>query len=139
MPLDLHLVSGDVAVPYTKTVLKRLNTRRRRRRFSVRNRLRHNLTRPRLSVFRSNRHISAQIIDDRSGRTLVSASTLDRNLRDKIAKPYNKDAAVVVGKALAERALAAGIREVRFDRGHYKYHGRVAALADAARQAGLLF
>lgn len=126
-------------MPYVKSILKKLNAQRRRRRLSVRNRLRTNLARPRLSVFRSNRHISAQIIDDLTGRTLASASTLDRNLRDQIAKPYNKEAATIIGRVVAERALAAGIKEVRFDRGHYKYHGRVAALAEAARQAGLSF
>ncbi len=124
---------------YIKSELKKIDARRRRRRLSVRNRLRRNLSRPRLSVFRSNRHIRAQIIDDQVGRTLVSASTLDRTIRGQIAKPYNKEAAVVVGRLIAERALAAGIRQVRFDRGHYKYHGRVAALAEAARQAGLEF
>ncbi|GIW90042.1 MAG: 50S ribosomal protein L18 [Pirellulaceae bacterium] len=124
---------------FIKSELKKINARRRRRRLSVRNRLRNNLDRPRLSVFRSNRHISAQVIDDRAGRTLASASTLDRSLRDQIAKPYNKEAAAIIGRVIAERALAAGVREVRFDRGHYKYHGRVAALAEAARQAGLVF
>ncbi len=119
--------------------IKALNARRQRRQFRVRNQLRGTPDRPRVSVFRSNRHMSAQIIDDLNGRTLASAGTLDSSLRDQIAKKGNKEAAAVVGKALAERALAAGIKTVRFDRGHYKYHGRVAALADAAREAGLSF
>jgi len=81
--------------------------------------------------------MSCQVIDDTTGRTLVSASTHDEKLRDQVTKKSNKDAAAVVGKAIAERALAAGVKQVRFDRGHYRYHGRVAALADAAREAGL--
>lgn len=93
--------------------------------------------RPRLSVFRSNRHIYAQVIDDRAGRTLASASTLDATLREAGANGADADAAVAVGKLLAERALAAGITTVVFDRGGYRYHGRVKALADAAREAGL--
>jgi large subunit ribosomal protein L18 len=89
-------------------------------------------------VFRSNKHMSCQVIDDQNGRTLASASTRDRSLRDQLEKKTgNKDAAALIGKAIAERALAAGVQAVRFDRGHYKYHGRVAALADAARAAGL--
>ncbi len=95
--------------------------------------------RPRLSVFRSNRHIYAQVIDDRAGRTLASASTLDAALRDAGAAGAGADAAEAVGKLLAERALAAGVTAVVFDRGGYRYHGRVKALADAAREAGLGF
>jgi large subunit ribosomal protein L18 len=81
--------------------------------------------------------MSCQVIDDATGRTLVSASTHDEQLREKIAKKGNKEAAAEVGKAIAQRALAAGVQQVRFDRGHYRYHGRVAALADAARAGGL--
>lgn len=95
--------------------------------------------RPRLSVFRSNRHIYAQVIDDRAGRTLASASTMDAALRDPGQSGAKKEAAVAVGKLLAERALAAGVTTVVFDRGGYRYHGRVKALADAAREAGLGF
>ena len=93
----------------------------------------------RLSVFRSHRHMYAQIIDDLAGRTLVSASTLDGQLHGQIPFNGNKAAAAAVGKVIAERALEAGIREVVLDRREYKYHGRVAALADAAREAGLVF
>jgi large subunit ribosomal protein L18 len=93
--------------------------------------------RPRLSVFRSHRHISAQVIDDTAGRTLAAASTVEKELRG--SPGGNVAAAAVVGRLVAERALAKGIRRVVFDRGGYKYHGRVAALADAARQAGLEF
>ncbi len=81
----------------------------------------------------------AQIVDDLQGRTLAAASTLDPQLRDKLSKSWNKEAAQEVGRAIAERALAAGIRDVAFDRREYKYHGRVAALADAAREGGLNF
>jgi len=115
----------------------RLNRQRQRRRFRVRNRLKRGSTRPRLSVFRSHRHIYAQVIDDQQGRTLAAASTLDKELRGQIAYGGNRAAAEVVGKAIAQRALQAGIHRVTFDRGPYKYHGRVAALADAARDAGL--
>jgi len=94
--------------------------------------------RPRLTVFRSTKHIYAQIIDDEAGRTLVAASTVDKELRGEIGYGGNKDAAIAIGKALADRALKAGITAVAFDRSEYKYHGRVAALADAAREAGLV-
>ncbi len=95
--------------------------------------------RPRLSIFRSSEHIYAQVIDDSHGRTLASASTLDKSLREALTTGANKDAAAAVGKLVAERALAAGVTEVVFDRGAYLYHGRVKALADAAREGGLSF
>jgi len=116
-----------------------VNQRRQRRRFHVRNRVRGTADRPRLSVHRSHRHISCQVIDDLAGRTLVSASSLDGDLRGQVPYGGNKAAATVIGKAIADKALQAGIKEVRFDRGDSKYHGRVAALADAAREAGLVF
>ncbi|MEN0075764.1 50S ribosomal protein L18 [Roseicella sp. DB1501] len=95
--------------------------------------------RPRLSVFRSGRHIYAQVIDDAEGRTLAAASTLEKELRESLKTGADKDAAVVVGKRVAERAIAAGVTAVVFDRGPYLYHGRVKALADAAREGGLSF
>jgi len=95
--------------------------------------------RPRLAVFRSSKHIYAQVINDASGKTLVSASTLDPEIKGSVAYGGNKAAATVVGKAVAERAKRAGIDKVCFDRRSYKYHGRVQALADAAREAGLQF
>ncbi|ODN30355.1 50S ribosomal protein L18 [Fervidobacterium thailandense] len=95
--------------------------------------------RPRLSVFRSEKHIYAQIIDDTKGITLAAASTTEKALREKLQKTWNIEAAKEVGKLIAERALAKGIKEVVFDRGGFKYHGRVKALADAAREAGLKF
>lgn len=95
--------------------------------------------RPRLCVFRSLDHIYAQVIDDRSGRTLVSASSSDKDTKKTLKGGGNVAAAKVVGKAIADRAKAAGVTKVVFDRGGYKYHGRVKALADAAREAGLQF
>ena len=116
---------------------KIISRQRQRRRFRVRNHLKKHTQRPRLSVFRSLSNIYAQIIDDANGRTLASASTVDKDLRGQVKYGGNKDAAKVVGKAIAERAIAAGVKEVAFDRREYQYHGRVAALADAAREAGL--
>jgi large subunit ribosomal protein L18 len=95
--------------------------------------------RPRLAIYRSLKHIYAQVIDDRAGRTLVSASSLDKQARAQMKGGCNIAAAKVIGKLVAERALAAGIEKVVFDRGGYKYHGRVEALANAAREAGLKF
>ena len=95
--------------------------------------------RPRLSVFRSGKHIYAQIIDDLKGLTLAAASSLDEGLKAKLKTGANKDAATEVGKLIAERAIAAGVKAVVFDRGGYQYHGRVAALATAAREGGLSF
>ena len=95
--------------------------------------------RPRLCVYRSNGHIYAQVIDDRSGRTLVSASSVDKEIRKELKGGNNIAGAKVIGKKVAERARAAGIQAVVFDRGGYMYHGRVEALAGAAREAGLKF
>jgi large subunit ribosomal protein L18 len=95
--------------------------------------------RPRLTVFRSSKNISAQIIDDAAGKTIASASSLDKAVKGELAKGADKAAAAKVGKALAERAIKAGVKEVIFDRGGYMFHGRVKALADAAREAGLSF
>ena len=113
---------------------KTIARQRQRRGFRVRNRIKRDSTRPRLSIFRSHKHMYAQIIDDDAGRTLVFASTRDK---DFDAYGGNKAAAQAIGRVLAERALAAGIKEVAFDRREYKYHGRIAALAEAAREAGL--
>jgi large subunit ribosomal protein L18 len=95
--------------------------------------------RPRLSVFRSSQHIYAQIIDDAAGKTLASASSLEKNLRNSLKTGADKDAASKVGALIAERAKSAGVGAVVFDRGGYQFHGRVRALADAAREAGLSF
>lgn len=92
-----------------------------------------------MTVFRSHKHIYAQVVDDVSGRTLASASTADKTLREQVPFGGNRTAAEAIGKAVAERAQAAGIKKVCFDRGSFQYHGRVAALADAARAAGLEF
>jgi large subunit ribosomal protein L18 len=110
---------------------------RRRRRQRVRNRVKRDSVRPRMSVFRSLKHIYVQIIDDENGKTLASASTADKEVRAAVGYGGNCQAARAVGKAIAQRALAAGINQVAFDRREYRYHGRVAALADAARDAGL--
>jgi large subunit ribosomal protein L18 len=117
----------------------RLNLSRKRRTYRVSNRVKRDSTRPRLAVFRSLKHMYAQIIDDLAGRTLVAASTRDQAVREQNKATGNKTAAAAVGKTLAERALEAGIKQVAFDRRSYRYHGRVAALADAARKAGLEF
>jgi len=110
---------------------------RARRHRRVRKKIAGTDDRPRLTVFRSNRHIHAQVIDDRAGVTLVAASTVETDLR--AGSTGNIAAAETVGKLVAERAKAEGIDQVVFDRGGSRYHGRVAALADAARQAGLEF
>ena len=97
------------------------------------------LRRPRLSIHRSSMHIYAQIIDDVAGRTLAAASTLEKDLKGALKSGGNKTAAIAVGKLVAERAMKAGVKEVVFDRGSYLFHGRVKALADAAREGGLSF
>ena len=119
------------------TALLDLHGRRKRR---VRSRLRgHSAERPRLSVFRSSKHIYAQIIDDMRGVTLAAASSIDPAVKGQIKTGADKAAAVAVGKLIAERAKAAGVAKVVFDRGAYIFHGRVKALADAAREGGLAF
>ena len=118
---------------------KAILQQRERRQFRVRKRVRGNAERPRLTVFRSHKHMCAQVIDDAAGRTLAAASTTDKEVLGGLRYGGNKAAAQAIGKAIAERALAAGIKQVAFDRGGCQYHGRVAALADAAREAGLSF
>jgi len=105
----------------------------------VRQRVRGGKERPRLAVYKSGRHIYAQVIDDGSGSTLAHASSLDPGLKKESAKGGSRDAAGKVGVLVAERAKKAGVTQVVFDRGGYRYHGRVKALADAARQGGLEF
>jgi large subunit ribosomal protein L18 len=105
----------------------------------VRNRIKRDATRPRLCIFRSHKHMYAQVIDDAAGRTLASASTSDAQVREQVKYGGNKTAAAAVGKTIAQRAIDAGVKQVVFDRREYKYHGRIAALADAAREAGLVF
>ncbi len=120
---------------------KQINRQRKNRVLRVSNAVKRYSTRPRLCVFRSNTNIYAQIIDDMNSRTLVSASTRDKSLSQAIAdngtNTGNCAAAAVVGEEIAKRALEAGIRQVAFDRHGFKYHGRIQALADAARRAGL--
>ena len=110
--------------------------RKRRNRYRIRT---VSSGRPRLSVFRSNKHIYAQVIDDAKGQTVASASSLEKDMRGSLKTGANVEAAKAVGKRLAERASAKGIKQVVFDRGSYLYHGRVKALADAAREGGLDF
>ena len=116
-----------------------IEARRLRRQRRVRNRLTGTPARPRLAVFRSSKHIYAQIIDDAAGKTLAHASSLDPDIKSQQAYGGNKSAAAIVGKVVAERAKGVGIDKVCFDRRSYKYHGRVQALANAAREAGLKF
>ena len=116
-----------------------IETRRVRRQRRVRKKLTGTPERPRLCIFRSSKHIYAQVINDANGTTLASASSLDPEIKGQAAYGGNKAAATLVGKAVAERAKQAGIDKICFDRRSYKYHGRVQALADAAREAGLQF
>jgi large subunit ribosomal protein L18 len=112
---------------------------RRTRRARVRRKVRGDAERPRLSVYRSLHHIYAQVVSDETGRTLVAASTVSPTFRDEIKSKSGVTAAKLVGKVVAERCREAGINEVVFDRNGFLYHGRVKALADAAREAGLKF
>ncbi len=116
--------------------ISRFNRRKMRVRRSLRKRA---ADRPRLSVFRSGKHIYAQVIDDTKGHTLVAASSLDPAAREQVAKGSTTEAAALVGKLLAERAKDAGVVDAFFDRGGYLFHGRVKALADAAREGGMNF
>ena len=120
---------------HARTILRQ----RIRRRHRVRRFIRGTAERPRLSVFRAHKHIYAQVIDDASGRTLASASTMDKQLRETLGFGGNANAAATIGRTVAERAQAAGVKKVCFDRGEFRYHGRMAALANAAREAGLEF
>lgn len=112
---------------------------RKKRHARVRKRVIGTADKPRLNVFRSIEHIYAQLIDDSTGHTIVSASSLDKELKGKIKTGGNIEAAKMVGELIGKRAIEKGIESIVFDRGGYKYHGRVAALADSAREAGLKF
>lgn len=118
---------------------KILGKRRLRRRYHVRKKLRGSADHPRLSVHRSLKHFSCQLIDDLTGKTIISASTKDAELRGDVTVGGNCEGAALVGKAIAQRATAAGVTAVKLDRGSNKYHGRVKAFADAAREGGLQF
>ncbi len=121
--------------------MKRPSTSFERRKQRVRAALRRKTRQqhPRLSVYRSNKHIYAQVIDDTRGITLATASTMEKALRDELKNGSDKAAATRVGQLVGERAVAAGLKAVMFDRGGHRYHGRVKALADAARESGLSF
>ena len=112
---------------------------RAKKHYRLRNHISRTAERPRLAVFRSNNHMYAQIIDDTVGNTLVSASTLQKDVKAELEKTNNVDAAAYLGKVIAEKALEKGIKEVVFDRGGFIYQGKIAALAEAAREAGLEF
>jgi large subunit ribosomal protein L18 len=132
----------DEAAEHAGVVMSTLtvkNERRDRRKSRIRGKVYGTPERPRLTVFRSLKNIYVQLIDDVSGTTLVEASSRAKDLRESVGYGGNKAAAVKVGKALGEKAIAKGIKQVAFDRNAYKYHGRIKALADAAREAGLKF
>jgi large subunit ribosomal protein L18 len=119
---------------------QRLKQRRRlRRRNHVRKKLQGNAERPRLTVFRSSKHIYAQLVDDLAGVTVAAASSVEADVKKTVPYGGNIKAAQAVGKRLAELAKGKGVQKAAFDRGHYRYHGRIKALADAARQGGLQF
>lgn len=118
---------------------KIINGQRQRRQWRVRKAVRGTAERPRLSVQRTLKHVGCQLIDDEAGKTLVAVSTRDKAVRDQFKSGDNCEAAATVGKLIAQRAVAAGISKACFDRGSCKYHGRVAALANAAREGGLQF
>ena len=121
-----------------KQAIKRRASRLRRKR-SIRKRVNGTATRPRMSVFRSSKHIYAQVVDDVTGVTLAAASTVDKEIRGEVGELKKSEAAALVGKKLAERCKAKNIDQVFFDRGGFIYHGRVASLADGAREGGLVF
>ena len=112
---------------------------REKKHLRIRNRFSGTAERPRLAVFRSNNHMYAQVIDDVAGKTIVSASTLEKDIKSALKATDNVDAAAYIGDVVAKRAMEKGIKAVVFDRGGYIYHGKVAALAEAARKAGLEF
>lgn len=118
---------------------KKIGGQRLRRSYRVRNKLRGTADNPRLCIHRSLKHFGCQVIDDENGKTLLSVSSRDKDVRSSVAAGANCDAAAAIGKLLGEKAGQAGITRVRLDRGHTKYHGRVKAFADAAREAGLQF
>ena len=120
-------------------VAKERQTARKKRQVRVRRKVQGSQDRPRLCVFRSSKHIYAQIIEDTTGSTLVSVSTVSKDLGDNLKASGNVEAAKLIGKKIAERALAKNITQVVFDRNGFLYHGRIKALADAAREAGLSF
>ena len=118
---------------------KKIGRQRNRRRFRVRKSLSGTAECPRLTIKRTHKHLYCQLIDDVAGKTVASASTMDKELRTKMKNGGNTDAATAIGKVVAEKASAVGVKAICFDRGQYKYHGRVAALADAVREGGISF
>lgn len=115
------------------------NTGRRRRHNTIRRKVFGTDQRPRLCVFRSNRNIYCQLVDDAAHRTVAHASTMEKEMREALLKRSNKEAAKEIGKRIAQKAVAMGIRQIHFDRAGYKYHGRIRELAEGARESGLKF
>ena len=139
---DAFLVASNLVEKLKEFVVnheRSVRKQRQRRRFRVRKSIRGDADRPRLTVSRTLKHFYCQVIDDSNGKTLAAASTTEKDLRSQIKSGGNCDASVALGKVLAERAKAAGVSTVCFDRGSFKYHGRVAAFADAVREAGIQF
>jgi len=118
---------------------KKLGKKRLRRRYHVRNKLRGSALHPRLCVHRSLKHFACQVVDDATGRTLASVSTRDKEVRGEVSNGGNCDAAARIGSLIAEKVISTGVKTVKLDRGHSKYHGRVKAFAEAAREGGLQF
>ena len=141
MPMSRYGVRSEKHSPLEQPNMstKRIKKAAIRRKYHVRKKVFGTPDRPRLSVFRSNRHIYAQIIDDTAGATLASASTKTKAIQGQLTNSSNKKAAEVIGEAVAKQALGVGIKCVCFDRNQYKFHGRVGTLAEAARKAGLVF
>ncbi len=146
MPTNMYVVRSAkhlLPEPHSRDLVIMKNDRLKkaalRRKYHVRKKVFGTPDRPRLLVFRSNRHIYAQVIDDVAGATLASANTRTKGLQVQLPNAGNKKAAEIIGEAVAKQALGVGIKCVRFDRNRYKYHGRVKALAESARKAGLVF
>jgi large subunit ribosomal protein L18 len=141
MQMNMYVIRSERHLPLERLNMKtgKIKKIANRRKYHVRKKVFGTPDRPRLTVFRSNRHIYAQIIDDTAGATLASASTKTRALQGQLSGSGNKKAAEIIGEAVAKQALGVGIKCVCFDRNQYKFHGRVRALAEGARKAGLVF
>ncbi len=141
MQMNRYVVRSEKHLPLEQLNMKtgKIKKASLRRKYHVRKKVFGTPDRPRLAVFRSNRHIYAQIIDDTAGATLASASTKTKALQGQLSNSSDKKAAEVIGEAVAKQALGVGIKCVCFDRNRYKFHGRVGALAEGARKAGLVF
>ena len=141
MRMNRYVVKSEKHLPPEQLNMKTAKIKKAasRRKYHVRKKVFGTSDRPRLTVFRSNKHIYAQIIDDTAGATLASASTKTKALQGQLSSSGNKKAAEIIGEAVAKQALGVGIKCVCFDRNQYKFHGRIGALAEGARKAGLVF